>query len=396
MDSKSLIKGLIFIIAPYLLLVILHPQAEAIPYFSREYATPCNMCHSQFPALNKTGMTFKQNGYRLKGEEGKYIWETKRVPLSGLVIFKYQNLNRKGEGWNQNGDVRNGNQSIFSFNRFYLYSGGTIAPRVSYYVKLGSENEKDISPDVSFVIFDDILNESRGNLKIGKFYNEFFYLSNDRRLSIEPYVAPVSRLQYGIEWNGEFQPQGIRYATGIANDERSTGEGHSTSSSVPGQTPVNFKDVSNFIYTYYGWITYTIYDDYTIGIRGYSSKARGASGVDENHTQFDINLYLLFEPASITFAYFDQANVDGIGNKDQRDFLAELLLEAGPQLLLDLRYELKENKNDKDKDSKYIFSWGYYFAPNVELRGEFSRLNGKESGSTRDEDKFQVAIEMAF
>ena len=356
--------------------------ADAVPYFSRKYNTACTMCHVQFPRLNLTGMTFKQNGYRLKGEEGEYVWQDKLFPVSGMVTFNYRLLNRKGAGWSG----EEGSQSLFLLDEMEFFSAGPLAPRISYYLSFGSGEEMDFSPGVAFVIFNDLAPESRANLRVGKFYNEFFYLADKRRFSIEPYIAPVTRTQYGLELNGEYSSRGIRYAFGVANDELTEDK--------PGETTTkSFKDNSNDINAYYGWGTYSI-SGQTIGIRGYTSKAGAGFGVEEDHTQLDINLNLNFDPVALTLAYYTQSNVEGVDGVNQANLLTELTIAAGPQLICNLRHELEDNDTFAKKDNKYIFNTNYYIAPNIGLIGEYVKQEGK--GSQKDEDKLQLGIQLVF
>lgn len=357
-------------------------QAEAIPYFSRKYNTPCTMCHIQFPQLNPTGMTFKQNGYRLKGEEGDYVWQDKLFPVSGMVAFTYRLLDRKGAGWSG----EEGSQSLFLLDEMELFSAGTLAPRISYYLSFGSEEEEDFTPGVAFVIFNDLAPESRANIRVGKFYNEFFYLASKRRFSIEPYTAPVTRIQYGLELNGEYSSAGFRYALGVANDELTEGK--------PGETATkSFKDNSNDINAYYGWGTYSIAGQ-TIGVRGYTSKAGPGFGVEEDHAQLDMNLNFNLDPAILTLAYYTQSNVEGIKGLNQVNLLTELTIAAGPQLICNLRHELEDKDTFAKKDNKYIFNANYYIAPNIGLIGEYVKQDG--NGSQKDEDKLQLGIQLVF
>lgn len=360
---------------------LLPEKADAIPYFSRKYNTPCTMCHVQFPKLSPTGMTFKQNGYRLKGEEGDYIWQDKFFPFSGMAILKYKMLNRTGAGW----EGEDGTQSIFLLDKLEFFSAGTLAPRVSYYLSFGSDEEGDFAPEIAFIIFNDLLSESKLNIKVGKFYNEFLYLADKRRLTLEPYMSPVTRIQYGAELNGEIQPQGIRYALGVANDEMT--------SEKPGQTGITDKDVSNDVRAFYGWGSYSIYGQ-TIGLRGYTAKAGSDSSAENDHTQIDANLDFNFGPAILTVAYYIQSNVEGIKDNDQNNLLSEMIIKAGPQLLFDLRYELQDKDSKEDTDSIYVISADYYPSPNIGLMGEYVKQDGKES--QKDEDKFQLGIQLVF
>jgi hypothetical protein len=46
-------------------LILAMPSAEATPKFARETGKTCNFCHSGVPRLNDTGLSFKNNGFRL-------------------------------------------------------------------------------------------------------------------------------------------------------------------------------------------------------------------------------------------------------------------------------------------------------------------------------------------
>ena len=48
-----------------LLLLLLIPEASAIPVFAREYKMSCATCHAAFPKLNEFGKSFQDSNYRL-------------------------------------------------------------------------------------------------------------------------------------------------------------------------------------------------------------------------------------------------------------------------------------------------------------------------------------------
>ena len=50
------------VVSVLLVLVSLPTPAEAIPAFSRKYATSCATCHVAFPKLNAFGKAFRNNG----------------------------------------------------------------------------------------------------------------------------------------------------------------------------------------------------------------------------------------------------------------------------------------------------------------------------------------------
>jgi hypothetical protein len=46
-------------------LILAAPNAEATPQFARDTRRACSFCHSRAPRLNDTGLSFKNNGFRL-------------------------------------------------------------------------------------------------------------------------------------------------------------------------------------------------------------------------------------------------------------------------------------------------------------------------------------------
>ncbi len=46
-------------------LILAAPNAEATPKFARQTGQNCSFCHSGVPRLNDTGLSFKDNGFRL-------------------------------------------------------------------------------------------------------------------------------------------------------------------------------------------------------------------------------------------------------------------------------------------------------------------------------------------
>ncbi len=48
-----------------LALILASPNAEATPKFARQTGQNCSFCHSGVPRLNNTGLSFKDNGFRL-------------------------------------------------------------------------------------------------------------------------------------------------------------------------------------------------------------------------------------------------------------------------------------------------------------------------------------------
>ncbi len=209
------------------------PEAsEAIPAFARKYGINCRTCHVQFPKLNKTGIQFKNRGYRMPGEVGDYLWNSKIIPLAAIarVGAVFTRTDSAGEK-TQSSELVDGGVELFS--------GGTLGPRISYFIDALTD------ANAPLIQFDDILPDSALNVKFGDFNVDNYYLSNPRRLTESTYLIQTSAAgmasgsaaadsgarddnvtftNAGVELNGQFIEQGFRYALGIGNDNRSGAE----------------------------------------------------------------------------------------------------------------------------------------------------------------------------
>ncbi len=59
-------------------------DAYAVPTFARKLNMPCSACHTAFPKLNEFGKQFRENGYRMPGDDGTYIFK-ESVPISAAI-----------------------------------------------------------------------------------------------------------------------------------------------------------------------------------------------------------------------------------------------------------------------------------------------------------------------
>ena len=83
---KLISSTLLWSFSALLFLFPLSSESEAIPAFAREHKVACSFCDVGFPKLNSIGINFKQNGYRMPGTKGTYLWE-KSIPLAARVNF---------------------------------------------------------------------------------------------------------------------------------------------------------------------------------------------------------------------------------------------------------------------------------------------------------------------
>ena len=110
-------------------------RAAAIPSFSREHGLKCSDCHAGFPLLNEFGMEFKQRGFRLPGENGKYPWELKSLPVSMIGTMQYLNAH-------ENDPVTKARLSTTSkaeIDEIEIMAAGTAAPKVGFLAEFAQE-----------------------------------------------------------------------------------------------------------------------------------------------------------------------------------------------------------------------------------------------------------------
>ena len=70
---RTALKGSLALAALALSVPLLTRQANAIPAFSRQYATSCVTCHIDFPKLNDFGKAFKDAGFQFPKEDETYL-----------------------------------------------------------------------------------------------------------------------------------------------------------------------------------------------------------------------------------------------------------------------------------------------------------------------------------
>lgn len=344
--------------------------AHAVPAFARAFHVPCTTCHVQFPKLNEFGMAFKQRGYRMPGQLGKSVWSKDNLPLAALATVTYERL-----------DADAGTSGTVDRRGLDFFSAGSVAPRISYFLDYGfsqSRFETDggdtgevttMVPGGTFLIFDDLVSDSRLNLRAGVMSDEFLYLASARRTTEADYLAPVSPDHTGVEVNGVLGG-GFRYAAGFGDDEM-----------------VGVDGVSNNLRAGYGWVAYRMRKQ-TVGARVIAAQAGTSPAADGTHTQVDINGDLHAGPANLILAYYAQDNVAGVSDDRQTNWLAEAIYPALPMVLLTARYEAQETEvggtSVPGTDTQAVLNASYYLFPNVKVMAEYSALDQEEAGTHED------------
>lgn len=348
-------------------------RASAIPAFSREHGLKCSDCHAPFPLLNEFGMEFKQRGFRPPGENGKYPWELKSLPVSVIGIMQYLNTH-------ENDPVTKARLSTTSkaeIGEVELMAAGTAAPKIGFL----AEFAQDVAEGGAFgneqiwAQFSDLLPASVLNLRAGRMLNEQYYLSQKRRLTFQQYLAPVTFNVTGAELNGFWS--GVRYAAGVVNDEREEGV----------NTPT--VNLDKKLQGFYSWGTYTLWD-HIIGIRYVNTKANSdqPSPIIDGRTrqQLDATLNLRFGRGQVMLGYYYNWDIGGVYKQDRRSYLVEGILEVIPEkLFLDARYEMQDTGTVAGSPNNPATANGtlmtghisYYVVENVRVAAEFTKVRGE-------------------
>lgn len=376
--------------------------ASAIPAFSREHGLKCNECHAPFPLLNEFGMEFKQRGFRLPGEDGKYPWQLNALPVSVIGTMQYRNAHEDAPVTG----ARLKTVSKAEIDEIELMAAGTAAPKIGYLAEFAQEvaNGGSFGNEQIWLQFSDLLPASVLNLRAGRMLNEHYYLSQKRRLPFQPYLAPVTFNVTGVELNGFWS--GLRYAGGVVNDEREAG------------TNPPAVNLDNKFQAFYAWGEYTVLD-HIVGLRYINTKANSdhPSPIIDGRTrqQVDATLNLRFGRGQVLLGYYYNWDLRGVYKQDRRNYLAEGILEVLPEkLFVDARYELQDTGTISDSPNNPVRANGslvtahvsYFVVQNVRLVAEFTKITGEglnvlavgdsNSVASSSQQAYLVGIHFAF
>jgi hypothetical protein len=399
-------------------------DTEAIPAFAREHKISCSFCHTGFPKLNSMGILFKQNGYRMPGSKGTYLWE-KPIPLAfqlGFALPQYEKRNWSVISGNTNvplatadgatGETRSDVSSTdLQITGWEIFSGGTLAPNVSYYFQVvgsltgqAADNFKFPAPETApgtteietesiSIQFDDILPDGLMNFRAGKDHIDNLFFSSPRRLTFAPYLTMFQPLTggsllanvIGVEINGLHESTGIWYAVGMRN--RST---RFNSSDVNEVRPGAYYGVLNIPFDVGG-------EQQTLGFLANANKVGNENfGANQNSPSFagtdaptfgggavlDLNWGdFNFMPG---FYYYREGRAahGTLGTFQATSGTMELHYTIIPELILTGRWDFlnvigQQTGVYEDSINQFVANIAWYFHPNVRAVLEYSYLDAK-------------------
>lgn len=174
------------------LLLLMVPEAHAIPAFARRYKVSCLLCHNPIPKLTAFGEQFAANGYRMAPREeyrdtidtgDQLLALLKDVPLA-------IRLDMYAQGY-ANGKAATDFQTPYGLK---LLSGGAISRNISYFFYTFLVERGDIGGvEDAFVHVNDI-GGAPLDLLVGQFQVSDPIFKRELRLEFEDYAIYRTRL----------------------------------------------------------------------------------------------------------------------------------------------------------------------------------------------------------
>jgi hypothetical protein len=368
-------------------------NATSLPLFARKNAMPCTSCHFAFPRLNAFGMAFRQNGYRLPGQEGEAPWDAKEFPLAlvGNVGYAYTSLDTL--------DTTTGNRGSFSTsqfvqNAFELHSAGTLAKNFTFHFDADFEGPGlPLASGQAYMQFDDLAKNGALNVRAGIYDADMLYLASSRRLTNAEYLLPVSIDGAGFEANG--LRSGWTYALGVINSGRTIGKPNASS--------------MNNLENPYAWLTRDILGGQLIGAR-FIVDHQDPRAIDKNsslHTQTDVNAFLngtrwVLIP-QFTFENFSDADATQRDKTQSAMLEGSVFIDKDQHWLFTGRYELRHMPQfdfqgseafAEEDDAQVVANLSWYSNPNAKLGVEYSQLSDNVQGPRTSQ--FQVYVHVGY
>jgi len=239
--------------------------AHAIPAFARKYGMPCSSCHEAWPKLSPFGQQFKDNGYQMGNDRDAPIFQSPAYwPITMRITPNWHlehqdNVIVDGPG-GPNAALANITTHGFDFGGLDILNEGTLAHNISFQLVPSSDETATFHFEAVNVRFDNILNSSWLNVKMGKF--ELDNLQSEKRIMtlsnnggfyqnyhFQPWVAPgvpessyvfgIGDNQIGLEWLGHSKDDRTRVSASLlsatdGNPAFQSGVGGAASSAYEG------------------------------------------------------------------------------------------------------------------------------------------------------------------
>lgn len=367
--------------------------AEAVPSFARRYDKQCSYCHYAFPMLNKKGRQFKELGYKLEEEEGKFDLLGSNFPISAMFIARPYDKESSGS------------DTIRAFHEAEVFLAGQVAQQWSGFAEIEAEDETGFEPEFGNLMLGWNLHRAF-NLQF--VWGQFFWADpygflNDRFRLTRGHVGFIDQRFGGADANGRLRDarQNINvygrpidqvfYSVGISGPEGDS----------EGVEPRNFS----------GRIAvepYTRSDkeglplDFMIGAFGIVGECDEASGECAGRENFDFHRFGVDGLAEIGNARIQAAwvtaNDDVASDVDNDAFSIQAMytIQKGkqPWIMPLVRYDFFERNDGEDNFDDVTLNLTYFFEENVKAFVEFwKRFNAPGDA---EENRLTLQIHVGF
>ena len=192
------------------------PPAAALPRFQRAMGLPCASCHDVVPHLNRAGAQFLLRGDRDVEGRDHAIWSAVNPPISvvghaGLAVSRTSD---------ERAGMRDGLTTRSApMESFRLLGAGALTRDISLHVEGAfARTREPVRGYVAFLRIGDAATRGRASLRVGAFVSDAPFLSDARRTTLRPYLAPVTLDARGFEVNG--RANAWSWATGLIESHR--------------------------------------------------------------------------------------------------------------------------------------------------------------------------------
>src|SRR5277367_841435 len=117
--------------------VLVPTAAHAIPAFARKYGLACSACHTNWPRLNRFGINFRDNGYRMNRERDNPVTQGPGYfPLAFRATVGYQYSSQtqvpvEPTTSNPNG-LATASTGTFGFQGLDILTAGTLGEQIGF------------------------------------------------------------------------------------------------------------------------------------------------------------------------------------------------------------------------------------------------------------------------
>ncbi len=224
--------------------VLLPSSAHAIPAFARKYGVACSACHTNWPRLNRFGINFRDNGYRMNRERDNPVTQSGAYwPIAFRTTVGYQYNNNTYQPVNPTASNPNGlattETGTFGFLGLDILTAGTLGEQIGFLVvvegQLASANFNTNSPqggdlESAWVVFNRLFGTPYANIRVGKGALNDLPIDQHRSYELTQtyeiyfFQAPGSSVTYfpgsnynGVEFYGHSELSNLRYSVALMN-----------------------------------------------------------------------------------------------------------------------------------------------------------------------------------